>query len=336
MSDESAKQTQGSHLDDPGLTWPVGAVAERVGLPASTLRSWDRRYGIGPTLRTEGKHRRYSTADMRRVELMSRIIGDGVAAQAAAVSVGSLTDHEVTGRLDAPPDRSSRSGPVVEDGPPTREAPVLDTETSADTVAAIVAAAERLDSLHLASVYRRTLARADVSSAWVEVFAPALTEIGVQWRRGRLGVASEHLASELLQTELRSVVRSNRLRLGGAPVMLAGADDDHHHLPLLAVEAELSLTGVPCIFLGPRMPAGATIQALVRARPSALFLWASLPRRVDEPFWAALAAIDWPLSVVIGGPGWPDGVRPGGEQVTLTRVGDFTSAIEALRRSDAA
>ena len=114
--------------------------------------------------------------------------------------------------------------------------------------------------------------------------------------------------------------------------MLAGADDDHHHLPLLAVEAELSLGGVPCIFLGPRVPAGATVEALARARPSALFLWASLPRRVDEPFWGALEVIDWPLSVVIGGPGWPDGVRPGGDLVGVTRVSDFASAIEALRR----
>ena len=334
VSNESAESAEsGSHLDDPGLTWPVGVVAEKVGLPASTLRSWDRRYGIGPTLRTEGRHRRYSTSDMRRVELMSRIIAEGVAAQAAAESVLTLGDSEVDARLGARPDGRAEVRPQGQHGSVMR---VPDGASSADTVTAIIAAAQRLDGSALSLLYRRILARADVSAGWVEVFAPALTEIGVQWKQGRLGIASEHLASELLQSELRAVVRSNRLRVGGAPVMLAGADDEHHHLPLLAVEAELSLGGVPCIFLGPRVPADATVDALLRSRPSAIFLWASLPRPVDEPFWSALEVIDWALTVVIGGPGWPAGVHPGSERVRVDRVHDFSSAIEALRRSVAA
>src|SRR4051794_29387468 len=43
---------------------PVTAAARRLGLAASTLRSWERRYGLGPSLRTLGGHRRYSAGDL--------------------------------------------------------------------------------------------------------------------------------------------------------------------------------------------------------------------------------------------------------------------------------
>ncbi|WP_345185333.1 MerR family transcriptional regulator, partial [Actinomadura verrucosospora] len=70
---------------EPGLG--VGAVARRLGLAAATLRTWDRRYGIGPSGRSPGGHRRYTPADVARLEAMQRLIlagaGPGVAGHAA-------------------------------------------------------------------------------------------------------------------------------------------------------------------------------------------------------------------------------------------------------------
>ncbi|MES9609103.1 MerR family transcriptional regulator, partial [Actinomadura sp. NPDC000929] len=57
---------------EPGLG--VGAVARRLGLAAATLRTWDRRYGIGPSGRSPGGHRRYTPADVARLEAMQRLI----------------------------------------------------------------------------------------------------------------------------------------------------------------------------------------------------------------------------------------------------------------------
>jgi DNA-binding transcriptional MerR regulator len=39
----------------------AGAVARLLGVPASTLRSWHRRYGIGPTGHHAGRHRHNHT-----------------------------------------------------------------------------------------------------------------------------------------------------------------------------------------------------------------------------------------------------------------------------------
>ncbi|WP_242614109.1 MerR family transcriptional regulator, partial [Actinomadura roseirufa] len=67
----------------------VGAVAQRLGVAASTLRTWDRRYGIGPSRRSTGTHRRYTPEDVARLEIMQRMILAGAPpGEAARVALG--------------------------------------------------------------------------------------------------------------------------------------------------------------------------------------------------------------------------------------------------------
>lgn len=335
----------------PELGWPVGVVSDRLGIAAPTLRSWDRRHGVGPSLRTSGNHRRYTELDMRRVQLMARLTGQGVPAQSAADSVLAMDARSIAERLGGVVGGGGGvGGGGVADGatvPGGVAAPGGDDEIepdglpgsdvaqadAADVVESIVAAARALDARTMSLLYRQVMRRREAGAAWVEVFAPALRRVGDLWREGRLGVQAEHLTSELLQSELRAVVRANRLRVAGRPVVLAGADDEQHHLPLLALEAELARHGVASLFLGPRVPSEALVAALRESRPRAVFLWASIARPRAEPLWRDLAVVDWDLEVVIGGPGWADEIVVPEGPVVLTRVTDFGTAVRALTSS---
>ena len=77
-------------LDD-GLA--IQEVSRLLGLPAPTLRSWERRYGIPTTPRTAGGHRRYSAESLHELRLMRDEIARGRRAGDAA--------KEVRQRLDA-------------------------------------------------------------------------------------------------------------------------------------------------------------------------------------------------------------------------------------------
>jgi MerR family transcriptional regulator, light-induced transcriptional regulator len=62
----------------------VAAVARRLGVAPATLRTWDRRYGLGPSEHTAGAHRRYSSTDVDRLMVMRRLTLAGVAPADAA------------------------------------------------------------------------------------------------------------------------------------------------------------------------------------------------------------------------------------------------------------
>lgn len=309
-ADEMASDTR----EDTGLLWGVGAVAIRLGIATPTLRTWERRYGIGPSRRTDGGHRRYSEDDIGRVQLMQRLVGGGVPAQSAARVAVSLEPADLEAALSAPE-------PSAVDGQQARRP----TSAPPVAVASVIRAAKDLDRRGLDQIYAQVLEDFGVVEAWADVFVPALKAIGEQWSDGTLGVESEHLASHRLAAGLDEIARAHAPpRNARAPVLLCGADEDMHELPLLAVEAALAVYGVACHSLGARVPSGALGASVARLDPAVVFLWASLDRAESDGTLALLGSIDVP--VLVGGPGWPDGVLRGVE-----RCGDLAAVVDRLR-----
>lgn len=100
-------------LDGPILT--VAAVASRLGVAPATLRTWDRRYGLGPSEHTAGAHRRYSAADLARLMSMRSLTLDGVPPADAA----RLARDGVAGAFPEP-------GGPQRDGAPVHPRPAPD------------------------------------------------------------------------------------------------------------------------------------------------------------------------------------------------------------------
>jgi DNA-binding transcriptional MerR regulator len=65
----------------------VGEVAKRAGVSTSTLRAWERRYGVLQPARSSGGHRRYGPADLARVRRMLDLTAEGWSTEAAAAAV---------------------------------------------------------------------------------------------------------------------------------------------------------------------------------------------------------------------------------------------------------
>ncbi|MFC8103610.1 MerR family transcriptional regulator [Streptomyces sp. NPDC057363] len=105
--------------DDAGVT--TGALARRLGVSPTTVRTWDRRYGLGPADREDGRHRRWRTADIAALEEMCRLTAAGVAPAEAARAARTGAGRGRTGALpgrgapSTPGDGSSTAGSA----PPT-------------------------------------------------------------------------------------------------------------------------------------------------------------------------------------------------------------------------
>jgi DICT domain-containing protein len=72
-----------------GLT--IGELAERTGVPAATLRTWESRHGVPLPLRLPGGHRRYAERDVALVEqvLRHRAMGLSLETAVAAATAAS-------------------------------------------------------------------------------------------------------------------------------------------------------------------------------------------------------------------------------------------------------
>src|SRR3954447_23880652 len=91
---------------------PVTAAARRLGVSASTLRSWERRYGLGPSLRTPGGHRRYSATDLAALQRLQQLIAAG---RATATAARGVSPGATRGRpMPAPRESAGRLAGAVD------------------------------------------------------------------------------------------------------------------------------------------------------------------------------------------------------------------------------
>jgi MerR family transcriptional regulator, light-induced transcriptional regulator len=61
------------------MAWRIKTVTERTGVPAETLRSWERRYGLLKPARSASGYRQYSDADVALIARLKELIDSGLA-----------------------------------------------------------------------------------------------------------------------------------------------------------------------------------------------------------------------------------------------------------------
>ncbi|WP_328435586.1 MerR family transcriptional regulator [Streptomyces sp. NBC_00425] len=314
--------------DEAGLT--TGALARRLGVAPTTLRSWDRRYGIGPVVRDDGRHRRWRPGDVAVLEAMCRLTASGVppaeAARAAKEAIRrTLADPAATAPAGpdagaapahakpADPGRGDRGGAdtrptggsaVGRDGPagdgpgPARPDDVLQLAVDVrQECRGLARAAVRLDAPGVAELLDAAVERHGLVVAWQEVMVPTLHAVGRKWvSSGDRYVEVEHLLSWHVSSVLRRAARAaaSREAAGGpGPALLACVPGEQHSLPLEALDAALGRRGVPTRMFGAAVPAEALDSAVRRLGPVAVVLWAQARSTANLPLARHIADTRW-------------------------------------------
>ncbi|GHE73419.1 transcriptional regulator [Streptomyces longispororuber] len=311
-------------LGGAGVT--TGVLARRLGISPMTLRSWDRRYGIGPTARTQGGHRRWTAADVVTVQRMCRLTATGVPPADAARAART-----------AGPDRPS---PVPGEGASSarsRAAGALPLGDVRQECRGLARAAVRLDAPALDEQLTAAVARHGLVAAWEDVMVPTLRAVGRRWAATAADryVEVEHLLAWHISTTLRRSAPPAPPPAAPAPgcALLACVPGEQHTLALEALYAALALEGLPVRMLGAAVPPEALDAAVRRLGPVAVVLWAqeavraapALARHVAGARWGMKGARRGPV-VLLGGPGWGRSRPPG-----MLRPHGLPQAVEAVR-----
>jgi DNA-binding transcriptional MerR regulator/methylmalonyl-CoA mutase cobalamin-binding subunit len=203
--------------------WRIGEFAERVGLPAATIRAWEKRYGILDPERTQAGYRLYSPGDEDRLAAALAHIRQGLRpAQAAQRALAEATSGDRT--VAVPGAIVNRLMTAVH----AYDAPAV--ETALD------------EALRLGTV-----------AGVRDVLLPALVRIGDEWERDELTVGHEHFSTHLI--ERRLLAASVGWERGSGPlVVLACPTAERHTLGLLCIGLCLAELGWRIAYLGADTP----------------------------------------------------------------------------------
>ena len=217
--------------DGSGLS--IQSVSELLAIPAPTIRSWERRYGLAQALRTGGGHRRYSARDVDDLRLMRDEVSRGRRAADAAVLVRDAFDA-------AEPYRSA--------------------------IDAFVALTSDVNPREVDALLDECLERFGLDEAICRVVLPGMRQVGVAWQTGRCEVSQEHHITRATRGWLRKVRSQAPPPRQPGRVLLSCGPQDLHTVGLEAMEILLAHRGCECQLLGDRVPPAALVAAINRTQ----------------------------------------------------------------------
>jgi len=225
--------------------YTVNEVEERTGVPATTLRQWERRYGLPMPERSDSGYRLYGDDDLGDIRAMKAHVDDGVPASRAAAMV------------------KERARPVV--GP--RPVAAL----RADLVDALV----ELDDDRSDRVLSEAHALHTVEAVVLELLGPAMVDLGNLWHDGKIATTTEHFASSYVNGRLRALLALAGGQRGGPCVIVACAPLDQHELGALMLAVMLRRQGYQVYFVGANTPVEDLAVMASELQPFAVMISAS-------------------------------------------------------------
>lgn len=222
--------------DDRPQAITIHAVSELLGIPAPTIRSWERRYGLTRSIRTVGGHRRYLPEHIANLRFMRDEISRGRRpVEAAAILRNSI-------------DITDPHRPFVQ-----AFVDVTDTGDGASVNALLDHCRDRLG----------------VDETICGVILPGMRQIGVSWRLGRCGVDQEKLVTQATQEWLKKVLCQGPVAWHPQTIVLSCGPLDLHTLGLEAVEVLLAQRGWTSHLLGERTQPDVLTAAIRRTEAAA-------------------------------------------------------------------
>lgn len=271
----------------------IAVVERETGLSKDTLRVWERRYGFPRPGRDAARDRVYGGVEVQQLRLLRRLLDRGHRpAKVVGLGFEQLTAMANNVLLADPTEA------------PQRE-PVLDLLKQPDPAAF---------RDHLA----RQLATQGLVGFVCDDLAPLTAKVGEAWARGEIGVAQEHLFTEIATRLLRSHLQHlGAQQRQGKRILFATLPGEQHGLGLLMAECILSVKGHSVITLGTEVPMEQMLWASETYRCDALALSFSQARSnafVANGVSAIRAVVPSSITIWIGGRGAsllksvPDGV----------------------------
>jgi methanogenic corrinoid protein MtbC1 len=271
-------------------TYNLKVVLKETGLPADTLRAWERRYGLPAPQRTAGGQRLYSQYDVELIKWLMTRVAEGVSISHA---VEMWNEHLASGV-----DLLTGALPTTQ----TLPAVYVPAGTTLDSIRAHwIKHCLAFNETEAEQVLNKAFTMFPVEAVCMEVLQKGLAQMGQLWYENQATVQQEHFASGLAMRRLDSLMSAAPAPTRKQTVMVGCPSGEWHIFTALLLALLLRRRGLNIIYLGADVPANQFAETVTATRANLVILVAqSLITAASLQKTAALLK-DLRASVAFGG-----------------------------------
>jgi len=272
--------------------FPIRVLAEKTSVGTSTLRAWERRYGLLHPERTPKGHRLYCNLDVKRVLKILDLLNDGHTLP--SISEMLSVENTSTASLNLYDLESNKASPSIAN---TAMATLWDEYIKSTLEATADFNIERIDA-----IYNEASSLYPVDMVTDRLIQPAIAILGNRWKEHpQSGVAEEHFYTSWLKNRLGARFHHAYSQARGARIICACVPGSFHEIGLMLFALSALARGYRVLYFGADLPLDQLPYITQRSAAKAVVLGAQT--QMDENANKELAALAEELNtpVFIGG-----------------------------------
>lgn len=226
--------------------YPIRTISELTGVPTTTLRAWERRYGLLKPERTAKGHRLYSGDDIDLIKEVVRLL---------------KSNHTISEaiRIIKNPELNASAGSEINDHWVAYQQRMLKS-------------IEHFNEQNLDTTYNEALSIYPVDMVTEQVIIPVLNVLGERWQEREAGIAEEHFFSAFLRNKLGARLHHESHRSRGNRLLVCCLPGEYHELGLLLFCIAAIGRGYQILYLGTNMPSSQLSKVVERTDVAAVLL----------------------------------------------------------------
>jgi len=269
--------------------FPIRILAEKTMVGTSTLRAWERRYGLLHPERTPKGHRLYSETDVQRVLKIIDLLNDGHALPKIAEILSVKDGNNGTGTIIELTHESDSDQSVM-------------SSTWGDFIKATLSATSDFNIERIDSIYNEASSLYPVDMVTDRLIQPTIKILGDAWQKNpERGVAEEHFYTSWLKNRLGARFHHAYSHARGARIICACVPGSYHEIGLMLFALSALARGYRVLYFGADLPLNQLGYITQRSAAKAVVLGAQTQMQNDLNKQLAVLVKELDAPVFIGG-----------------------------------
>ena len=121
-------------------------------------------------------------------------------------------------------------------------------------------------------IYKNYVEIFSISNFFDKILRPVMSKIGKDWKRGKLSIATEHVASNMAQTLVKMIIDQVSGSRNKKKVMLCVPMGEEHHIGCDVLETYLTIKGFKVFNIGTSIPTESIMEFIKIKKPNVVLI----------------------------------------------------------------
>jgi len=225
--------------------FPIRVLSEKTSVGTSTLRAWERRYGLLRPERTPKGHRLYNDLDAKRVFKILDLLNDGH--NLPSISKMLSVENTSTDSINL---YKTNNNALSSSNDNTQMTTIWDEYIQSTLEATSDFNIERIDA-----IYNEASSLYPIDMVTDRLIQPSIATIGARWKtHPKSGIAEEHFYTNWLKNRLGARFHHAYSQARGARIICACVPGSFHEIGLMLFTLPALARGYRVLYFGADLP----------------------------------------------------------------------------------